>query len=457
MKALLSDAAPGNGARSGLADFVNLFLGTDWLQAQTRNMVRWTGYGIAWLAFALSMHRPGIYADFIASSLAWWNVFFAPDTLLFLLVLRAAEHLAYIWAAGYIADIFELPDDQVARQYVKLAAFGSGQRRDVVEIDDHNVRSRYVDHPLIKIGGPGQVLVHVESVALFEKIDGTPRILGPSNAKQRISGFERLRAVIDLRDHTESFDVEARTRDGILLRAKNVRVIFSVVRGSDWHPENWHGEQNLPHNWSYDPQAVRDLVYKQRKRPWHRAMVDGKASPQLRNFISRHTFQELVSNILPAGDAATMQFVFRKELYQVFEDEFRKALQGSGIQLKWIGVGTWELDSGDLEEKHLALWQRTLAARKQVGETALTKLYNNTRLDTLLCLVQRTLTAVTVSNHADVRDDLRVRAVLQELRQRLRQAVVWYQHQGQTPPVALREVDIYLGRLLSNRLNGPLA
>ncbi len=458
LPSLLSDRV-GNGTRFGLSDFLNLFFGTSRLQAQTRAGVLFTGFLIIWLLFASIWHPLNAYASSFEKMLAFLNALFAPDTLLTMLVLLGAPYMAYIWAAGYITDIFEFPDEKtnIARRYISQAAFGVGGN-DVVQIRGDNVHQAYRDHPLIKIGGPGRVVVHLECAALFERVDGTPRVLGPNNAKQQINGFERLRAVIDLRDHTESFEVEARTRDGILLRAKDVRVLFSVVRAAT-QPTPHRDWPALPRNWSFDPTAVQALVYGQKKRPWHRAMVDGKAKPALRNFISQHTFQELISNILPTADAGKMSFAFRQELYQAFEDEFCEGLRRSGIELQWIGVGTWELNINDLQEKHLVLWQKALKAQKQVREAALRKLYNNTRLDTLLHLLQHTLMAVGTTRpvgNVSAEELLIVRSVLQELCNRIRQALLWYKREGKEPPPSLPVVYRHLKGLLSNSLDGSV-
>ena len=421
---LLSDQA-GNGSRYGLSDLFNLLFGVDWLAARLRRWLVFSGFFLAWMIVAFSLHPWQEYSNLPVKIWVVLKTLSAPDTLLFLIVLLVPFFMAREWAATYLADIFEFDNNRVTRPYLDHAAFGvSRGPDDVVHIRDHNVHTEYADSTLIKIGGPGRVVVHLESVAVFEKADGTPRVVGPHNAKQRIDGFERLRAVIDLRDHTETFDVEARTRDGILLRAKNVRVLFSVARGDAWNPQTWDREENLPRRWEYDPDAILSLVYNQKKRPWHRQMVDGKAKPALRNFIARHTFQELVSNILPTEDADAVQFVFREEILDVFRDEFRSQLQASGIQLNWIGVGTWETAAQSLNERHLQLWKESLTKRKQAREGSLRKLRFNTCMDTLLHLTQRTLVAGSLVPDGATKE-VRMRRILFELRQRIRQALMW--------------------------------
>ena len=416
---------PGNGSRHGLSDLFNLIFGVDWLAARLRWWLVGCGFFLAWMIVAFSLHPWQTYSNLPVKILTGAKTLFAPDTLLFLMVLLAPFFIAREWAATYLADIFEFDSNNVTRPYLDRAAFGiSRGQDDVVSIRDYNVHTEYADSTLIKIGGPGRVVVHLESAAVFEKADGTPRVVGPQNAKQRIDGFERLRAVIDLRDHTETFDVDARTRDGIRLRAKNVRVLFSVARGDAWNPQTWDTAENLPRRWEYDSESILNLVYKQKQRAWHRQMVDGKAKPALRNFIARHTFQELVSNILPTEDADTVHFVFRDEILGVFEDEFRQQLQASGIQLYWIGVGTWETPVQSLHERHLQLWKASIAKRKQAREGSLKKLRFNTCMDTLLHLTQRTLTVGLLVPDGATKEE-RMRRILFELRQRIRQALMW--------------------------------
>ncbi|RMF47981.1 MAG: hypothetical protein D6755_04435, partial [Anaerolineae bacterium] len=450
-KSLMSEQMPGNGSRNGLNDLLNLIFGTGWQMAQVRGFIAVSGFLVGWPAIALWRHPIGEYVSLPALLMTWARAFVAPDTLLFVLAMVASGLFALEWAATYISDIFEFDTNAVTREYLLRAAFGFGSGQ-VLDIRDANVRKEHPDSPLIKIGGPGLVRVHLESAALFEKVDGTPRVLGPSDARQRIEGFERLRAVVDLRDQQESFSVEARTRDGILLRASNVRVLFSVARGEKWNPETWTDSEHLPRRWEFNDEAVEALVYGQKKRPWHRAMVDGKLKPRLRAFISRYSFQELMSSVLPVDGDGRLQFVLRDDLYREFQQEFREFIQKSGIQLTWIGVGTWEADAESLGETHLKFWQDKLAKQKQVRESALTKLRNNTRLDTLLELVRRLLMTAALSGNGNMESGYRVRALLQELRQRLRQAILWHRRQGKKPPEKLLKVYEHLGRSSTTRL-----
>ena len=49
------------------------------------------------------------------------------------------------------------------------------------------------------------MVVELDSVALFERADGTPHVIGPTGnklgGKETLEGFERFREALDIRDH----------------------------------------------------------------------------------------------------------------------------------------------------------------------------------------------------------------------------------------------------------------
>jgi len=44
-------------------------------------------------------------------------------------------------------------------------------------------------------------------------------------------------------------------------------------------------------------------------------------------------------------------------LFTQFAEEFTKKAQSSGVELHWIGVGTWKAPAGLILEKHLEAWK----------------------------------------------------------------------------------------------------
>ncbi len=156
-----------------------------------------------------------------------------PGVMQVVLVAALAFWVAYRTAAIYLDDIYEMGDIQVARRFVLQAVFGS--QYNYMAIRGGEVQPEFKKSPIFRVGGPGLVRVHLDNAALFEAIDGTPHVVGPTvdrpGAVVALSGFERLRSIIDLGDQMRKYSLEGRTRDGIRIRLKDVNTLFSVYRG----------------------------------------------------------------------------------------------------------------------------------------------------------------------------------------------------------------------------------
>jgi hypothetical protein len=161
--------------------------------------------------------------------------FFAPRVLIFVLPAILGVALALYGGAQYLADLYELETPAIAWRYLLGAVFGlwyptlSVQSGDLESLDHRN--------PLLRIGGPGYLILHLGFAAVFETPTGQPRVYGPSRRNPQaqpvfIPGFERLREVIDLRDQLRQLDqVPAVTKDGIEVFARDVQVVFRVSAG----------------------------------------------------------------------------------------------------------------------------------------------------------------------------------------------------------------------------------
>jgi len=166
-----------------------------------------------------------------------------PHILQYLPIFLAPFFIALHLAALYLADIFELEDVAVARRFVWEVALSGSE--DTIRITQGKVAEQYLESPNYLIGGPGKVIVDLDSVALFERADGTPHVIGSTGKEPRgkatIDGFERFRQAIDIRDHyvelrdqdSKSPSVKSRSRDGIPITATDVRLMFSIYRGEN--------------------------------------------------------------------------------------------------------------------------------------------------------------------------------------------------------------------------------
>jgi hypothetical protein len=401
--------------------------------------------GALWAAFAFWKHPYTSGIESLRSIVEYpFRALFAPDVFKHVLVGAVVFWLAYRIAAIYLDDIFDLRNVPVAERFIRQAAFAS--RYDVIEIYNGDVAERDKLSPIFLIGGPGKVRVSLENAALFEMVGGRPRMIGPTLPNQPaaspapsgngrvikalapaedvrlLEGFERLRSVVDLREQVETFPVFGITRDGLPIRAENVMVIFSVLRDGQ--------TSTLERPYPFSELAVRDLVYSERSQGqtlkpamrlnWGRVMV-ATIQREFGNFIAKHTLSEFMAAIgWPEVDQARQvmeevqrvtnelagveepvqidlpppqNFVPRDEISQLFSSEweaFQAELESQGLELRWIGVGTWVPPAEVIAERHLQAWRITYENLARGSQVALDNLRQESRLEQLLVLIRDT-------------------------------------------------------------------
>jgi hypothetical protein len=305
--------------------------------------------------------------------------------------------LALHYAARYLADIFEQPVD-LARKFVWEVALGGSSETAVIREGEFANRD---DSLIYAIGGPGYVVVEMDSVALFEKPDGTPHVIGPTvNGPAPISGFERFRQAFDLRDHHIRLDdgqeITGRTLDGILVGASNVQVRFSINRGgkekslrtpypfkSQQVVEKLIYEETRPVNEELDL-AVQDQPYRGRSPILSITKV---LHAEFKRFIGKHKLTEFLASygetelrrLTEQKNAIDRQrqsvspetapdqpadredklpkFTARPEITEKFRDQFDHLYRDMGLELVWIDIGTWKTPQSIVPEYHLDAWK----------------------------------------------------------------------------------------------------
>ncbi len=468
--------------------------------------------GVAFIAAAFVVHilldiYP-ILAPTHQISLSSISIFFVVTVSRLLLILLIPAYLAIHMAGNYLADIFELKDRTVAWRFIsELSLGGVGE---VLHIREGKVAEEDRDSPILLIGGPGRVQVEFDSAALFEKPDGRPHVTGPTGRKSEpgreeqaiLEGFERLREpIINLRDQyignpsAEPMTVVSRSLDGIPVSATDVRVVFSVCRDDGQDLEQ--AIRDKPY--LFNPQSVQDLVYQQSMSvltegphpsslppPWTntmQALVRGAIS----EFMSQNRLSEYLASIGSleiemsefredtilrqtlqySGEAPDRtsenitkpKFHPRSELSERFKKYaggFSKRTRERGMELQWIGVGTWripdEIASEVINDQHLEAWRmsRDNAARAnpQALEAAAEEAYLNERL--------RLMRSVPLAAHRNnetkytEREKL-IKALLQDYWEQLGDALEAHYKKG-TRPAELDEIEkavIRIERLLN--------
>lgn len=289
-----------------------------------------------------------------------------------------------------------------------------------------------VTNPMLRIGGPGLVQVKDDSIAIFERPDGSPYVVGPTTRPlfsimgleyAPIQGFDRLALTMDLHDQIMEWDVKARTRDGIILKASNLQVVFSVRRSKIKTPPS---TQNL----TYNPVAAINLVYQQGLgdqtldkviqpliRKEFQSLIESQSLKELLTSIQLSDISNinlaLISRNIPeipqrSSDSSKIdpalnnrnipeipqqssdnskidpalinyipQQTSRRDVADRFTDlskQFSRSTQQAGVQLEWINVGIWQFEAERIIQQHVDAWKMELENRNMTGKLPLTRM-----------------------------------------------------------------------------------
>jgi hypothetical protein len=338
--------------------------------------------------------------------------FFIQTVLRLIIILYIPTFIAITMAGNYLADIFELKDKTVAWDFIKELSLGGAN--EIIHIRDGKISEESLNSPILLIGGPGRVLVEFDSAALFETPDGTPNVIGlananPDNRKDNftLEGFERLREpIINLRDQyignlsSEPMTVLSRSLDGIPVSATEVRGVFSVHREQNENSPMATIETPYPFN----PRDIENIIYKQvvpvlTDGPYSSGLpplwtnsMQGLIFGSLSEFMGQNNLAEFLtsigslelelsefredtilsntlqySNELPdpgEQEISKPKFHPRSELsdrFTKYTEGFSKRARERGLELHWIGVGTWkmpdEITNELINDQHLEAWR----------------------------------------------------------------------------------------------------
>jgi hypothetical protein len=336
-------------------------------------------------------------------------------------LLAVVYSLSRKMAAHYLDDVYELNNEDLAAGFLEEVTFGYG--REKITINEGNINAKDERSSLILIGGPGAIQVNLDSVALLEKVNGEPAVIYPRKAPWKLGRFERIReigrldevgkreyAIINLRDQfIEGLSVKSRTKDGMLIEAQDIKVMFSVSRRQDAKSDDIQGDAFL-----FDERAVQALVYNQAVAtpeaafapagiafPWDTTVVPLVTS-ELERLITSHTLNEILANIsqketdaastndqtiaqmrveltgqqAPSGTRAPSpapNFESRSKITeQFFGKSFKDKAASLGIFIEWVDIGAW-IPSDYIFDKHKEAWKLSLENAKLRGKVERSK------------------------------------------------------------------------------------
>ena len=430
------------------------------------------------------------------------HVFTDPRIFQYIPIFLAPFFIALQCAALYLADVFELEHVIVARGFIWSVALSGSEETIRVSQGDISEQNRH--SPTFLIGGPGKVIVDLDSVAMFEKPDGTPHIIGPTakepRARATLDGFERFRQAIDTRDHyvdlrdqdPKSQSVQGRSLDGIPITATDVRLMFSVYRGGV------KPSTEVPYPFS--PESVEKIIYQATSRvtpeqanpstyefSWINRMI-GLIRAELGTFMGRHKltaylasigmpeleklqkreemiFEEVQKLVPPGQDLTTLKDKEPKSppdfqprhkisnLFTQFAEEFTKKAHSNGVELHWIGVGTWKTPEKIVPEKHLEAWKLSNENIARESPEALSGIETEAILQKTIALIQEVPIAAHLRATMDEKETKKaMRALLLAYHQQLQEAAEFMRARGEAVPLNIEEAIAHINNMFGHFL-----
>ena len=462
----------------------------------------WTKYIRDIFLYYLNPSYPSIYIGNPLVNFAnyIYHVFTDPRIFQYFPILLAPFFIALQSASLYLADIFELENVSIARGFIWSVALSGSE--ETIHVSHGEISEEDRHSPAFLIGGPGKVIVDLDSVAMFEKPDGTPHIIGPTTKEPRaratLDGFERFRQAIDTRDQyvelrdqdDRSKSVESRSLDGIRITATDVRLMFSIYRG---------GKPSTENPYQFSKEAFEQMIYQatskvtpDRPNPstyefnWINRMI-GLIRGELSAFMSKHKltaylasigmpelekmkqredriFEEKQNIVPPEQDIASSkepknplpEFQPRHKisnLFTQFAEEFTKKAHSNGVELHWIGVGTWKTSVEIVPERHLEAWKLSNENLYRESPEELSKLENEAILQKTIMLIQDVPIVAQLKATTEEKDARKaMRLLLLAYQQQLLEAAEFMRAKGEAIPPNSEEAIAHINNMFGHFL-----
>jgi hypothetical protein len=409
--------------------------------------------GTVGTAVQLAAMRNWAGADLARSPWANPATFMSLAAIRFFLLAGIASGMALSAAGIYVADVFEIRNLPLAWNFLSDLAWGVV--REDLHLREGKIPEDEQKSTAMLIGGPARVYADRTTTALFEKPDGTPRVVGPADNGSEgrsgaqpvvLDGFERLRgSPIDLRDQyfgsrgAQALTVVGRSADGVPVSVIDVRGVFSVRREGG----NEASESHSATQYKIRAVDVQNLTYKQTVP----ALAEGPAASglpgawteimtelirdSLREFMAEHRLSEFLAGVggeeidraelaedtilarsmgftqetpatLRPGSSAVASLRPRTELsarFRKYGSEFSTAARQVGLELHWIGVGTWKLPGGAsgaiIDRQHLEASRINRENQIRSGNNSLEAIADSAAVEQKLHLIQE----VPIASH----------------------------------------------------------
>ncbi|PID86926.1 MAG: hypothetical protein CSB13_01950 [Chloroflexi bacterium] len=279
---------------------------------------------------------------------------FHPRVLRHFIPVITGWFIAYLAAVSLVRVLYDLPDNAFARRFLNRIVTGSTSGAKPVITTSSTLESQRSDSVLLRVGGPGTLIIPDGEVAVTEINGRYYRLLIPG--KHKLIPFEYIYTQISLRTQERQITaVPLVTKDAINLTA-DLSVTYHIDRGGIL--------PTLTQPYPFDEEAVKRAAYTRvnngsgQATTWLDTPVN-TAQGILRGIISNYNLDELLH---PAGGAREPHYIISQDLKR----KANRALKEIGVELESIRIGRLELPEAAAKQ-YIDHWQANLDAQIQLA------------------------------------------------------------------------------------------
>jgi hypothetical protein len=140
-------------------------------------------------------------------------------------------------------------------------------------------------------------------------------------------------------------------------------------------------------------------------------------------------------------------------LFTEFAEEFTRRAKSSGVELHWIGVGTWKTPTEIIPERHLDAWKLSNDNLYRESPGALSELEKEAIMQKTVALIQDVPVAVHMRTAAEERDHNKaMRSLLLAYQQQLSEAADFMRAKGEAVPPNIEEAIALINNMFGHFL-----
>lgn len=271
----------------------------------------------------------------------------------------------------FVRAVYGLKDSDEGRRFVWRRLFGTPSLKPFIRVAEGKLLAAdgkpLTDdkHPLMRVGGPGSLIIYNDSAVVLEKAGKLTRVC--KKGFSTLEAFERIWDVVDLRPYRWVYDVSAMSKDGIPVTCQ-ADITFQIDDGGQTPTE----DDPFP----ADEEAVflaatrkwmreADRSEHDRTLDWARKAIIGMTEGALRSILATYLLDQFLG-----PDELTWSH-HRSAIRNKLEASLRQSFPTLGAKLIKVELGGIKV-ADEIAQRRIEAWQawwkRWAKAREAEGE-----------------------------------------------------------------------------------------